>query len=366
MKSLILVRRFVSRLSIALVAATAVHHAAAQTEPSGTALAVADNHLIPRYQRLAASTGELGARAEAFCAAVDAEGLEGLRDGFHQAMDAWQGIQHIRFGPVEFLFRYSRYELWPDKRGSVGKHLARLLDAADPAALAPGRFAQASVAVQGFSALEHLLFGDDAEPGAFAGEPAGRYRCDLVLAIARNLAGMSSSLYDDWTQEDSGHRTFFATAAAGNAFYDDEREIATRLLNDMSTQLEFIAYYKLRQPLGDSIHKARGQRAESWRSARELRNLHYNLVALRELYAQAFSPRVAGTDLDSAIIHAFEEVFERLAAIEQPLAVAVKDPDQRPRVERLMDGIEAIKRRVTRGLASAFGLEIGFNSLDGD
>ena len=362
-----LIRRFPTRLAIALVAVTAFDQIGAQAEEPGTSLTVADHHIIPRYERLAESTGGLSDQAEAFCTGLDADALERLRSGFHEAMDDWQGIQHIRFGPVEFLFRYSRYELWPDKRGSVGKHLERLLAAADSEALEPGPFAEGSVAVQGFSALERLLFGDEAvPPAAFSGEPAGRYRCDLVRAIARNLATMSSALRDDWSKGEQSHRNFFATAAAGNAFYEDGRDIDSRLLNDMTTQLEFMAFYKLGLPLGDGIDKARGKRAESWRSARELRNLNLNLVALHHLYAQAFSPRVADTDPDREIIHAFEQAFATLAAVEQPLAVAVEDPEQRLRVKQLMDEIEAIKQGVTGPLAAALGLEIGFNSLDGD
>src|SRR3546814_3114375 len=71
-------------------------------------------------------------------------------------MDAWMAVQHLRFGPSLLFLRVDRVEFWPDKRGTVGRHLAQLLSDHDLQPLAPRVFANGSVAVQGFPALERL------------------------------------------------------------------------------------------------------------------------------------------------------------------------------------------------------------------
>jgi len=219
-------------------------------------LRIADEHIIPGYEVLAQATAGLNEQAAVFCTRPDAPALQSLREHFHDAMDAWQSIQDIRFGPVEFLMRNYRYELWPDKRGTVGKHLRRLLAARDPAALEPERFAVGSVAEQGFSALERLLFGPHVSPEEFATGENGRYRCAVVRAITRNLAQMSSGLLHDWTRGEAPHRDYFATAARGNAYYEDDQELSARLLNSVHTQLQVVVDQKLDRPLGGSPERA--------------------------------------------------------------------------------------------------------------
>lgn len=360
------IRLVAAQLTILLLGVLAATGVVAQIDAAAANLQVADKHVIPAYSLLAKAAAELEHKAQVFCAQPDEASLDELREGFHQAMDAWQGIQHIRFGPVEFLLRYNRYELWPDKRGSVTKHLARLLADRDSVVLDPERFASASVAVQGFSALERLLFGTDASSGNFGQDEAGRYHCAVTRAITANLTGMSEALVEDWTRAEEGHRQYFATASEGNGFYDSDWEISSSLLNNMSTQLEVIADQKLGLPLGESIKKARGTRAESWRSARASRNIQWNLKALHDLYRQGFAPRLTDADLDRQIETAFENATRALEATQTPLDKAVADPEQRLKVEKLREEITAIRSLVAGSLPQALDLSLGFNSLDGD
>ncbi len=150
----------------------------AETQPQHI-LRVADEHILPAFQARAQTTAALSKQATVFCEQPDAAALQGLHERFHGAMDAWQSIQHIRFGPVGTLMRSYRYQFWPDKRGTVGKHLRRLLAAEDENALKPERFASASVAIQGFSA--------DVSTSDFSVGEQGRYRCAVVQVIIDNL-----------------------------------------------------------------------------------------------------------------------------------------------------------------------------------
>lgn len=334
--------------------------------PSDTELnlAVTDQHIIPAYQTLANQTKSLRAKADTFCAAPAPSTFQPLHSAFKDALNAYQGVQHIRFGPIKFLLREHRYQLWPDKRSTVSKHLARLLAAKDPGALEPESFAQGSVAVQGFSALERLLFGK-AQLSDFSGD-AGVYRCQVLRAIAGNLADMSANLLLDWSAGAEPHRQLIATAEDGNLYYEEAGEISANLLNNLYTQLQFIVDSKLDRPLGKTIAKARGKRAEAWRSERSLANIQANLLACRTLYRLGFAPRLAGGELNQRIEQAFAKTLAQVEAIDMPLAQAVQDEKTRAQVSTLRASASELKTLIGRDLAAATEIPIGFNSLDGD
>lgn len=357
-------KSIVTPLALVLMFSTAAGAHADDTEHN---LRAVSGHIVPRYQTLADETASLAATATVFCANPDQPGLEKVRAGFQRGTDAWQSIQHIRFGPIEFLLRMNRFQLWPDKRGNVAKHLQQLLAQQDRAALAPQRFADGSVAVQGFSALEMLLFDDGATADAFsANTPDGAYRCAVLLAITANLSDMSAGLVHDWTQGDNAYSGFIRSAAQGNAFYSSERDVSSLLLNNLYTGMLMIVDQKLDLPLDKSLQSARGTRAENWRSGRSLRNIQSNLEGLHDFYRGAFAPRLPDAKLHQAIEAAFADTLQALAAVPAPLHSAVQDPTARPAVEKLRREAARLKNLIGGELPAALDLPLGFNSLDGD
>lgn len=319
--------------------------------------ALADRHVLPRYQALKTTTAALQESAVAFCEQPEGADLEPLRSRFRDAFLAWQDIQHLRFGPVQYLSREHRFEFWPDKSGAVGKHLARLM--ADPAIDdgTPLDISQKSVAVQGFSALERLIFDED--------RPDTR-KCRVVTAIAGNLRGMGSHLWRDWQTAEEPYQAFLREPGPRNPIFDSEEELAGQLLNSLHTQLEFVATEKLGRPLGKGLKKARGKRAEAWRSGLSLPAIAHNLRACRSLYSVTFAPELKAPSLGHRIEAAFEQAERALSEIQPPLSQAVADAGQRKHVERLREDVSRINEQVARELAPALGLSLGFNSLDGD
>ncbi|MCB1800515.1 MAG: imelysin family protein [Gammaproteobacteria bacterium] len=318
--------------------------------------AIADDHVVPAYRNLASHTGELDGVASGYCGAPSSAAMQPLRQVFRDAFLAWQGAQHLRFGPVQFLSREHRFALWPDKRGTVSKHLRRLLE--DPALQAADfDISQKSVAVQGFSALEQLLF-DDVPPDANT--------CRVITAIAANLHVMADGLVNDWTAGDEAYLRYFTEPGPGNLIFDSDAALAGQLLNSLHTELELIETQKLARPLGDDISRARGQRAEGWRSGSSLTAIASNLAACDALYRHAFATELEGQPLQQKINAAFAQVRSTLDAVQMPLAEAVSDPAQRALLVRLQQELSTLRQLVAADLAGTLGLSLGFNSLDGD
>lgn len=318
--------------------------------------AITDNHIGPLYRHLTDQTVELDRAARAYCTQPSAEHMHDLQDRYRRAFMAWQGAQHLRLGPVQYLSREFRFALWPDERGAVGRHLAQLLEDPD---LQDGAFdiSLKSVAVQGFSAMERLLF---------AVSPPETRECRVLIAIGANLREMAAGVVGDWFAGDAPYRHLFVTPGPGNPVYASASELAGKLLNSLHTELELIVTQKLARPLDRSLERARGKRVEGWRSQSGLPAITANLDACHELYRLAFATALDGASPHPQIESAFRQARLTLGRLQMPLADAVSDPAQRVLVEQLQADLSALKQLVARDLAGALNLSLGFNSLDGD
>lgn len=317
-------------------------------------------HVLPRYESLAAATARLDVAATAFCGGSRTD-ITGLRESWRGAMAAWQGVQHLRFGPAEWFNRVTRFAFWPDPRNVTARQLADLFEKRDPKVLAPEGFVTGSVAVQGLSALERVLF-DDAEAAKFASDP---YRCDWVRAVTANVAGMSRSMLADWNSAPHDFAREFIAANGGVAGYRNAGEATLDLFKSLHTAVELVADHKLARPLGDSAKAARPRLAESWRSETSLANVTANLAAARDLF-ERLRPGVADAALAKEIVARFDAASAAASEIRGPLEAAVADPARRPAVERLRREALALKRILAERLTVALDLALGFNALDGD
>lgn len=318
------------------------------------------SHVLPRYQALATATAQLEETARGFCAG-DRRDVRLVRQSWQQAMAAWQGVQHLRFGPAEWFNRVARFAFWPDPRNVAARQLAELFEKRDPNAVVPDGFVTGSVAVQGLTALERVLF-DAGQAGKFASEP---YRCEWLSAVAHNLATMARDILADWSGPPNQYGQAFTAAQGGQGGYRAASEATLDLFKSLYAAVELVADHKLARPLGDSVKGARPRLAESWRSETSLANVKANLAAAHDLFERLRSG-VADRALAAEISGRFEAAGTAAAAIREPLEVAVADPVRRPVVERLRRETLVLKRLLADKLTVALDLPLGFNALDGD
>jgi len=318
---------------------------------------VATDHILEGYEHLLKSTAALQQDATEYCGNQGKQDLSRLKTAYLQAMYDWQSIQHIRFGPVDFLLRHYRFQTWPDKRGAVSRHLGQLIETGDESILDADKFAQGSTAVQGFSALETLLYRDRDLSG---------YSCTLLVAISKNLHRMSKGIIHEWREPPARYMQQFLTAADGNEYFESAEEIDSLLMKNLYTELQLVVDQKLGRPLGSNIHKARGRRAESWKSEQSLEHIRLNLLATRALFEKAFAPRLQNAQLKQQILDGFQSSLAAIDNIDLPLHEAVSNPDERLKVEQLRKEVSQLKALISIDLTQEMGIPLGFNSLDGD
>lgn len=336
--------------------------------------ALVAGHIVPRQERLAEATNALQAEAERFCATPGVASLGTMRDAFGHAVDAWQGAQHIRFGPIELFMRSMRLAFWPDPRNTVSRQVDELVAAKDAGALTAEAFARGNVAGQGFPALERLLYGEDAAARLSAGGADAAFRCDAIRAIAGNLAGMAADIRREWTGGANAQAKRMAEAGKPGNRYASPKEVTLDLFKSLHAAVELVADHKLARPLGASLQAARPQLTELWRSRRSLAALRLNLQAAEAMYLgegatgfSGFVRDVAGNAaLDDLLRRAFAQTRGTAASIGKPLEEAVLGPAVRPKLVQLNREASALKALLAQRLTAALEIPLGFNALDGD
>ena len=324
-----------------------------------TNLAVVDEYAIPAYQKLYQSSQQLQKSSTVFCADVSDKSLTQLQDSFHKTMDTWQWIQTFRLGPAGKFMRSFRLEMWPDRSNAATKHLRKLLSEANPASLEAAQFIKASVAVQGLSAMERILFAKDSTYKDYQTDANANFRCQLLSAISLNVDGIAKDLLNAWENE---YRDIIIKPSKDNDFFETDKEVAAQFLNELSTQLQVIIEQKFDRPIaGDKFYLTK---AESWRSQRSLRNIVLNLQSTQALYQVAFAKHISDKNLAQKQLALFDTALQASKDLMMPLAEAYTN--KQDELQHWIKTIHALKKSISTELPAAIDIQLGFNSLDGD
>lgn len=328
--------------------------------------ALVQEHVLPRYATLVATTEQLAESARILCDGREESKLARVRESFHNAMDAWMGVQHLRFDPIEYLSRKHRFYFWPEARGKVANSVREYLAAIESAS--PADFGKTNVAVQGFLAAELLLFGDF----EIVGNQADSNACKLLVMVTNNMKEMAADTIFDWQDSSSPFLEYVENPGEENPVFDSQKEVTQSFFQSMHGNLRLVSDVKLKPVVGKSIQAARPRTAESRLSGRALRNIIINLETQQEVYSGVTGPGlgqlVKSTDpkLDKLIRKAFRATLDHASSFNSTLEEAATNEELRPQAEKLELQVRALTQIVRQRLTKALGLSIGFNELDGD
>ena len=298
-------------------------------------------HILPGHHAFAEDTAALAETAAADCLGDE------TRAAYQQAFDAWMGISHIQFGPIEQLNLGLAVAYWPDPKNRTGKALLGLIADEDPVAYDRAAYREVSIAAQGLFALERLLY----DP-AFTSDA---YTCALTAAIAGGLADTALMLDEAW----QGYAEILTRPGPENPVYPSQADAARKAYTALLGGLEFTRDQRLGRPLG-SFDRPRPNRAEARLAGRSQRNVELSLAALQEMARTLADDPTPRTEV------AFAAARRRAAELDDPVFAGVADPMERFRVESLVQEIRDIQTELGTEIGSALGVSAGFNALDGD
>ncbi|MEM9622538.1 MAG: imelysin family protein [Pseudomonadota bacterium] len=323
--------------------------------------ALADDIIGPDYAGFQTAVGDMQTLLGGLCATPSTASLSEAQQAWRDAMDGWQRVQGVRFGPVDADNVYFRIQFFPDNNDAVLNNVGQVLAATDP--VNEALIAGSAVGAQGLPALEYLLF----ELQGLDDPTDGPRRCDLVNAIGANLATMAADLVSQWQQGGAFYTDF--VNASGTSFIDVD-DVLTTLLEALALQAESIGDQKLR----DAIANGEVDQLESYRAEHSLANLRQNIAAYADWMDDSEDATYRVADYVQRVLES-DTLADQVA---QEITAADTAADSiTATLEDIVAGqatgdIESVRLAFQNladlmvDIAVAAGLELGFNNQDGD
>jgi len=322
-------------------------------------------YVLPNVERFAETSAVLVDDIEVLCSSGSPDTLAAARDTFRNTVLDFARIEFLRIGPLETDNRRDRLLFWPDRRSIGLRQVQRALAETDESVLDPDRLAQKSVALQGFGALDYLLFGTGSETLA---ESADGFRCLFAESVAANIAAIANDVVADW-RDPTGFAAIWAAPAPDNDLYRDDQEAIAALVGLVANALEAIRDQRLKPIAPAGTDTKPFKRALFWRSnltrdmtAASLGGLHDLVTASELLDALPDDLRWIGGSVDFE----FNNAQKALATLDGPVQAYVEDPEHGSRLRYVMIVTGSLQNLLGERAADALGLPVTFSPMDGD
>lgn len=328
-----------------------------------------DKFIVPRVDALSAKTANLTAAIDAVCKDGGSEASrKAATAAYAEIVRAWGGLDFIRFGPVAREHRLERIFFWPDPRGFASRQLSALIAAKKPDLLEPGALARQSVAVQGLTALEILLY-DDKTPLGTGTDETAKYRCALAAAIAANLHTIAEEISAGWKSDD-GYRMKMLTPGSDNPLYKDASETVREVAKAMAMGLELgrdrIVLPELTAVTADPPRRVRLAFEQAGLTGEYLQS---SIVALKELYETIGLDAYIPADkpwMVKFIPDAWKSLIADAAKLDDLRANERGSEAHLHALRKMRFDLSGIRQIIFKELAPNAEIEMGINELDGD
>lgn len=330
-----------------------------------------DRFILPRIAAFKARSETLSKDVANVCA-VRTGDVKAARDAaqtaFVEAVRAWAPLDMVRFGPSAREHRLERIFFWPDPRGIAERQLNGLLAARNSELLKPGALTTQSVAVQGLTALEYLLF-NEKKPLGEGDDEAARYRCAMAAAIAQSIDTVAGEIQSGWLGDD-GHRAKILNPGPDNVLYRDRaesaREIAKILVLGFDLVRDRIALPELAALARTPPRRARlpFERAHATGIF-----VQATIEALKDLYdTTGFAARI-GPDknwMTNFLATGWDGLIAESRKVDDVRAGEVGSNEHLHVFRKVRFDVTSLRQIVVKELAANAGIILGFNELDGD
>ena len=354
------------RIMLALLLMLTATPAFAQAPTPRQVLDAAVNSVIrPGMAAFKSRASGLESAMGALCAVPSEATLAVASQQFGLAAEAYGRVEFIRIGPLMQDNRADRLLFWPDRKGIALRQVQAILADQDASAVDPMALRGKSVAVQGFGALEFVMFGTGAE--MLVG-PEGAFRCRYGEAIAHNISAMAEQLAMGWYSYD-GVAQHLTMPRPENADYRTETEALEALVGLVSHGIEGMRDTRINPFIAQGDVAAKPKQALFWRSGLTMAMIKANVEGMEKLVAVSGMARAVGEDhagLDNSIAFEFANVHRAIGLVSLPVEEAVLDPKQVEALNYLVIVTQSLQSQIGEQLSAALGLSVGFSSLDGD
>lgn len=319
----------------------------------------------PRLSIFFEKANTLEETLQTLCVNPSAVNLNNSRAAFKRVAIAWGGIEYFRTGPVLENNRLERILFYPDRKSTGLKQVQRRLVKKDVTLTDLKLLQTKSVAVQGFGAIEFLLFGTGAD---ILETTNGSFRCKFAKTASANVAAIAFELQNSW-RFGSDYSHSWMNAGAPNSVFANEQEAINELLGALVHGLGALRDIRIGSFLKKETVFDRPKSALFWRSKMTIRMLEANLTMLENLMEDGGLYSLVKSDNNGTINSLrfeFAQVHKALASIDRPIVEALQNEEQRKNIVYLKSGLGYLIERIDGEFALMLGLSSGFSFSDGD
>lgn len=343
-------------VSACVFAAVAVGCGSSPPSRSEVLADIADQVIIPAYENLAKESSEFLQASRDFCENLSPESLAGTRNALRNARSAWRETEAVWVGPVMNRRSWAVID-WPINVGDI----ERLLND-ESVVLDFDRLSKRVGADQrGFGTAEHFLY-TSATGRDLLENFANPRQCRYLIGVAEVSAAEADLLVGDWTSSYEGGGPY------RRILLDPDGSGLDAMVNDLLFLLERIIDLELGAALGEMGEEVDVSRIPEGPAGLGAVDLQQRLYGARRVLiggegVDGLGPLLAAETV-SQLEEQFDAVFESVSAIDSSLRAAARSSPES--VERVYEGVAAIRRTVSTNVVSRLGVQIGFSDADGD
>jgi len=287
---------------------------------------VADNIILPAYQKLQVSTQALSKTTELFVQESSVAHLEAMRTAWLDVYLNWQAAAQFEFGPAEAILLRASLNNFPTNANEIDANItAGIYD-----------FKQSEIYSKGLPALDYLLFGIAENTDAIVAkyEAEANY-AKYVSALVADIKERVDQTYTAWN---NGYKETFINntgTAAGTSL--------SLLINGLNQNYELIKREKLGVPSGVlTLGFTHPTKVEAYYSGHAVKLALASLKASQQLYLgqtdngtnglglddylMAVDAQKGDQKLDVIIQNQFTNAINSLTTLEEPLSeIITKD-----------------------------------------
>ncbi len=324
------------------------------------------NKLNKRYHQFYQNNQALYREATAFCSQVQTPKNSALlKTAWFNSNTAWQYLQAITFGPVADNSRRYDIAYYPITKSTLETKIHELVEI-DEQPLTAHYIAEQPASRQGLTALEYLLFRDDAT-AFFSEDDIGRRYCDYAQAISQRLIDLSYPVDIEWQQGGLYYTTVMSELST-NAFNE-------AIFGAINERLSIISSDKITK-----VQAGNTSEIESAYAHISLSNIKENIAFIRDIYETPFEQ---STSKPSQGILAWLssdghqdialEMHNRLSHLEtvldtlgKSLIQTLEEPHADENIAALLSALHNVHEYHARSVAESLNIFIGFSGADGD
>ena len=320
---------------------------------------LSDDVIVTGYADLAAKAEALQLAVDALVPATSTQAeLTAAQEAWKAARKPWeQGESHI-FGPVDALSIDPHLDSWPLDTGT----LQTILDSTSSFA-ADTIIGAFNDDVQGFHAMEYLLFGDGVADNEKSIIEMTQSEKDYLLALTQVFVQYTSDLDDAWQvsfNDDDGTNAYVErlknTSTSGT--YGSELAVVEELVNGLIGIVDEVGNGKIADPFGADVDSADTTKVESQYSWNSLTDFADNIVGVKNVWEGEFAGaadkqglvdlvKAGDSALASRISNEIDTAIADIKAIsgddDMPFRQAILDETARTRIQTAVDSLAKLQ-----------------------